>query len=241
MLQGHAVHGVRLTVNRIPMPKNRESARDGPGLFGSSNAEVTAPQKVDIHESTSQSKADDVSLPSIRHANTDEGSDSLYVAMEAEISAGEDIFDELYASRKELGQSTKPVTTSAEILFQPSNTEINEDSMKAVAEATGIRDTVGDQSASDCTVFLAASTCIESSVGNLEMGTIMKDSNREVYAAASPANDGIKRENSSCNEMIDAGTNLIQEHADPPLRTIFELVGLMFCRDNRCALDSKHC
>ncbi len=227
-----------MTVNRIPMPKNRESAQDGSGITdgmpGSSNTEVEAPHVLDTHESTDRINAD-VFLPrlpgSILHANADGDIDISDGALDGEIAAGEDIFEEFYASRKELEQSTNPGMKSAKDLILPSNREIDGDT-EAVPEVSC--DSVGDQSAPD--VFLAASTNIESSIGSFEMDKILKGSNCDLHAAASPADNGIKGDISSCNEMIDTGTNCIQKRADPPLRTICEWVGLVFCSEKFMAV-----
>lgn len=227
-----------MTVNRIPMPKNRESAQDGHGMIGSNNAEVKPQCVIDTQESksdknsTQESKShknsDCVALPglpgSILHTNNDKKVDISDGAMEEEI-VGEDIFEEFYESRKELELLRKPGRKSAENLILPNRKELAKDMEAIIPEPTSFWDSGGDQVS---TVFPAVTTIIESSIGNLAMETMLKDSNREVHAASSPAHDGISGGISSCIERIDAGTNCLKINADNALWTFFRM-GLAWC------------
>ncbi len=190
------------------MPMNRESA------LGSKNAEVKDPCAIDTQESTSQTNADGVALPSltgniILHSNID----GPAVIDKSDGAVGEDIFEEFYASRKELEQSTKPGMKSADFFALPCDRELDGD-MEAAIPA--LWDSGGDQFATNCTVFPEASSNIESSIGNLAMESQLKCSKHDVHAASSPAHGGIEGGISSGKKTIDAGTIYV---TDSPLRT----------------------
>jgi hypothetical protein len=202
-----------MTVNRIPMPKNREPSPTSVGsrITGSKSA-VQAICAIDAEES-SQRNTNDVRQPNPPVSIPRNEDIDVSDCVKKDELVDEDMFEEFYRPLNEVERSETKEIKRAENPNVPFNRELEGVMVAAKPEAAVVLDRAGSVCASLC----PAPSANEGS----SMSNIVNNLKSDLHAAAPPAQDGISGVISSCNEMINSGTNFVKKnHLFCPLRTV---------------------